>query len=80
MKGGIVWSLLTHWANCVVPRAPEQGQYQTGPGSSAPLTPQVEWPGHRGLCVGALPSLVAGESQPLAGRLSVFIVHSAVGQ
>lgn len=80
MKGGIVWSLLTHRANWVVPKAREQGRYQKGTGNSIPLTAQVEWPRHQGLSVEALPSLMACESQPLAGRLSVSIVHLAVGQ
>lgn len=46
MKGGIVWSLLTHRANWVVLKAWEQGRYQKGTGNSIPLTAQVEWPGH----------------------------------
>lgn len=80
MKGGIVWSLLTQRADWVVPRAWEQDPYQKATGNSIPLTAQVEWLGHQGPSVGALPGLMACESQSLAGRLSVFIVHLAMRQ
>lgn len=80
MKGGIVWSLLTQRAYWVVPRPWEQGLYQKATGNSIPLTAQVEWLGHRVPSVGALPGLMACESQPLAGRLSVLIVHLAMRQ
>ena len=81
MKGGIVWSLLTHRAHWVVPRVREQSRYLKGPRNSEPFTAQVEWLGPQGLSSG--PCLA---SQPVshspcwrAERLHCPLGRGAVG-
>lgn len=79
MKGRIVRGLLTHQ---LIGASPEPGAGPVSEGDRALRAARCSgcMAGASGASVGALSGLVARESQPWAGRLSVFIVHSAVGQ